>query len=316
MSRTQSYPYRPEQRMSLASLVPVRQLLALGTGLTLCAAAPVTDSVPSPMRAPSGVTALSGQVLDQNGQGLPEVELVVGATHTRSGADGKFLLGPVIAGKTVLQIDGRHAGADHTQGRGFYEVRVETQAGQTTVLPFRSYLPLIDHAHEVTIASPTLVPATVTTPSLPGLALHIPAGVVVRDVDGRPVTRIGITTMPQDRTPFPLPKNFDLPVFYTIQPGAACLYDVQGGPAAAQIYYPNSNRELPKARATFWRYEPDGNGWRAHGTGTVSADGSQVVPDRDTYMTDFGSAECDPKTRTRQKPIERLDPQLLWRLSR
>lgn len=292
-----------------------RPALLLGLAALLGAAAPGGDAASPPLRAPDGVTALSGQVLDTQGRPLPEVELLVGGAHVRSGADGRFLLGPVPPGQVVLQIDGRHAGADHKQDHGFYEVRAEARAGRTTVLPYRSYLPLIDRAAETTIASPTSGAVVVGSAAVPGLELHIPAGTVIRDVDGRVATRVGITTMPKDRTPYPLPRDFDLPVFFTIQPGAGCLYDARGGIGTAQIWYPNSGHELPGARATFYRYEPDGVGWRAHGIGAVSADGSQVVPDADTYVTDFDGAECDPKTRTRQGPPARPDPHLSRRPS-
>jgi hypothetical protein len=80
--------------------------------------------------------------------------------------------------------------------------------------------------------------------------------------------------------------------------------------ADADMVFPNVEKELPKARATMWRYEPDGNGWAPYGMGTVSADGRQVVPDPGVMITDFASAECEPTKRTHQPPMKRPD---LWR---
>ena len=293
-----------------------RTVILAAMALSLGAAALENDPPASPLYAADGVAALSGQIVDETGQGLPEVELILGASRTRSDGQGRFLLTYIAPGKGVLQIDGQHAGVTHHADYGFYEVRVETKPGKTTVLPYKNWLTLVDHAHEVVLGTMTRLPIVVTTPSLPGLELHIPAGTVIRDVDGKIVRSVSIQTMPKNHTPYPLPRNFDLPLFYMIQPGGACLYDKAGGVGTAQLYYPNSLNELPKARATFWRYEPDANGWRAQGTGTVSADGTQVVPDAETVITDFGSAECDPSTRTRQRPLERLDVRGLGKLSK
>jgi hypothetical protein len=274
----------------------------------LTAAMPKADNLPDhPLKAPDGVTALSGQVMDVDGKGLAGVELIVGASHTLSDDAGRFLLTYVIPGKTVLQIDGRKAGAKHNTDYGFYEVRVVAQAGRTTVLPFRNWLAPIDHAHDVTIESPTRSAVVVRTPALPDFELHIPAGVVIRDVDGKIVKRVGITAVPSDRVPVPLPQSLTLPAVPSLQPGAACLYDAQGGIGTATMVFPNVDKELPKARATLWRYEPDGNGWAPYGMGTVSADGRQIIPDTGVVITDFGSAECEPAKRTRQPPLKRPD---------
>jgi hypothetical protein len=283
----------------------------LGALTCAAAAAPQAAGSTSALQGPPGVTSVSGRIVDGNGAPLPGVRLLVGASHTKTDAQGRFLLSYVIPGQGVLQIDGQHAGTKRLEDHGFYEVGIETKTGQTTVLPYTSWLPLIDHAHDVDITFPTRAPVVVANPALPGVELHIPANVEVRDVDGKKVKKISITPMPKDRTPLPLPRDFDLPLFYTIQPGAACLYGPHGQIGTAQIYYPNSQKELPRARATFWRYEPDANGWTSHGTGTVSDDGQRIVPDADTVITDFGSAECNPRTRTRQQPLQRIDASML-----
>jgi hypothetical protein len=284
--------------------------LAAGAAL-LCVAA----GSPS-LQGPLGVTALSGQILDQQGNGLPGVQLLVGASNTVTDAQGRFLLPYVRPGHNILQIDGRHAGRPSAADYGFYEVGVEAAAGKTTVLPFTSWLPSIDHTRDITIPLPTTAPVVITTQALSGLALRIPAGLIVKDVDGNPVTRISITVMPKNRTPFPLPDWAVLPVFYTIQPGSACLYKTDGATGAAQIIYPNSQQELPGARMGYWRYDPSGRGWMVQGVGIVSQDGKQITPDADTFITNFnGSAECDPSTRTRRRPAQLSSQDLVRRLS-
>lgn len=113
----------------------------------------------------------------------------------------------------------------------------------------------------------------VTTPFIPGLELRIPRGLVVKDSDGKIVRSIGITPVPVDRPPFPLPRGVEVPVYFTVQPGRAYVF-----PKGAQLVYPNYTHEAPGTRENFWSYEPD-EGWHVYGQGTVSVDGKQVAPD-------------------------------------
>jgi hypothetical protein len=279
--------------------------LVFGAGLLMGAGQRAENIPERPLQGPSGVTSLSGQVVDIDGMGLPGVELSVGDSRTLSDNDGRFLLTYVIPGKTVLQIDGRHGGPKRNIDYGFYEVRVETVPGRTSVMPFKNWLPRIDHTQDVTIGSPTRSEVVVRTSAIPDFELRIPAGVVIRDVDGHVVDRVGITAVPPDRGPVPLPGIVNVPLIPIIQPGAACLYDAKGGVGTASMVFPNFAHELPKARAVLWRYEPDANGWTSYGMGTVSADGRQVIPDPGAVITDFASAECEPATRTRQPPPTR-----------
>jgi len=291
---------------SKSPAVPFRAAALICAAILLMGLSRKADNLPdTPLQGPSGVTSLSGQVVDLNGHGLPGVELMVGVERTLSDVNGRFLLSYATPGKTVLQIDGRRAGTKRDTDHGYYQVRVEAVAGRTTVLPFKSWLPRIDHSHDVTIASPTTSEVVVRNPQMPDFELRIAAGVVIRDVDGQVVTRVGITPVPSDRAPVPVPEQFDVPMVPTMHPGAACLYDARGGIGTARMIFPNFAHELPRARAVLWRYEPDANGWAAYGMGTVSADGRQIVPDPGVVITDFYSAECDPTTRTRQPPPAR-----------
>jgi hypothetical protein len=265
----------------------------------------ITVEPDNPATAPNGVTAIAGQVVDMNGAGLPSVLIAEGSQSVHTGTDGRFLLTYAIPGKGVLQIDGRAAGAkpvDH----GLYQVAVDAAPGKTTVLPFKNWLPVIDHAHDVAIQNPTPRPIVVTNPALPGLEIRIPAGTVIRDADGALVKAIGITPLPAGKWPVPPPQGLDASASFTVQPGASCLYDAQGGVGIAQVVVPNSANRAPKARVQFFRYEPDAGGWRGYGGGSVSADGKTILPDASTVLTDFASAECDPKTKSRPAPAQRI----------
>src|SRR5262249_7756373 len=143
-----------------------------------------------------------------------------GVTATTDAA-GRFLLPGVRAGEGELMIDGRTASASGAR-YGVFEAGVETTKGLTTDLPFTIWMPEIDWAHRVDIASPTTSEVVVTTPDIPGLEVHIPPGTVIRDTDGTVVHRVSITAIPIDRPPFPLPlMGVQVPVYFTIQPGGA-----------------------------------------------------------------------------------------------
>src|SRR5205823_1748173 len=116
--------------------------------------------------------------------------------------------------------------------------------------------------------SPTTEDVVLTTPRLPGLEVHIPAGTVIRDLDGNLVTELGITAIPMDRPPFPLDPNMPPPVYFTIQPGGARV-----DPYGLRIVYPNYANEPPGKRVEFRHYDPVERGWYSYGRGTVTADG-------------------------------------------
>jgi RHS repeat-associated protein len=248
---------------------------------------PAPAGSPPLRRAEDGVTAVAGRVLQTDGAPLQGVVLKIGTVRAETDADGLFLLAGVSPGAPVMLIDGRHAlarGAAEPADHGTYEARIEIEAGRTTALPWVSWLPLIDHAHDVTLSIPATEDVVVRTPAIPGLELRIPKGAVLTGLDGKLVTHVGLTPIPVARPPFPLPRNVAVPVYFTAQPGGTVISGADGQWLGAQVVYPNYGRALPKARGVFWRYDPDGIGWSPYGMGTVQADGRQVVPDRDTRI--------------------------------
>lgn len=194
------------------------------------------------------------------------------------------MLQGVHGGHRVLHIDGTTA---NQPGRtyGTFEAGVDLDAGEVNALPFTIWMPLIDTAHAMSFSSPTTSAATLTTPRVPGLRIIIPAGSVVKDEDGNVVTELSITAVPTDRTPFPLPSFFETPVYFTVQPGGSYVF-----PDRARIIYPNYTNQPPGARVEFWDYDPDGKGWYIYGYGSVSPDGTQMVPDPGVKVYSFSGA--------------------------
>lgn len=241
------------------------------------------------LRAPAGTTALAGQALKLNGLPLPGVTVGVEESEARARTDrtGRFLLSGIEPGRHVLVIEGASAS---TPGEryGRFEVGVEIERGRTTTLEYTIWMPRLAKAGEVKLDDPTKEDVVVKTPHIPGLEIHIPAGSRVRDADGRPVHRLGITPIPVDRPPFPLPSHVEVPVYFTAQPGGAYLSK------GARVIYPNY-MHLPRGqRVDFWNYDPDSRGWHIYGHGSVSDDGKRVVPDPGVRIWELTGSMISP----------------------
>lgn len=237
-----------------------------------------------PLKAADGVTALAGQALTLDGKPLADVTMFVGALSARTDATGRFLLPQLAAGHHVLRIDGRTA-SRNKKVYGIFRVGVALVAGKTTALPYTIWMPKLDTANAVRIASPTTAPTVVKNPRIPGMELRLPPNTVVRDVDGRAVTEVSITPIPTNQPPFPLPPNVDVPVYFTIQPGGSQVI-----PPRAQLVYPNFIGSRPGTRVDFYNYDPTGKGWYVYGQGTVTPDGRQIMPDPGVTLYEFSGA--------------------------
>jgi RHS repeat-associated protein len=237
-----------------------------------------------PLVGAPGVTALSGLVLTLNGGPLAAASLEIDGVRTQTDETGRFLLEDVEAGHHELLVDGTKAGSEATGSYGVFEIGVDLKAGRTIVLPFIVWMPLIDTTHAKKIESPTTEEHVITTPRIPGLEVHIPAGSVITDGDGHPVKELSITAVPLDRPPFPLPMGVQTPVYFTVQPGGAYLSK------GAKIVYPNRAKLPPGTRVDFWQFDAEEDGWSIYGKGTVTSDGSQIVPDANVRVYEFGGA--------------------------
>ncbi len=243
----------------------------------------------APLQGPPGATALAGQALTLDGRPLADVTLTIEGQSATTDRTGRFLLllPGASPGHHELEIEG--ATASHgARAFGFFEAAIEIESGHTNVLPFTIWMPRLDTLHRVRIPSPTTAEVVLTTPRIPGLEVRIPAGTVIRGHDGAVVRELGITPIPVDRPPFPLPKNVDVPVYFTVQPGGAYLYSTSGRWARARVVYPNYYNVAKGVVANFWNYDPNGTGWKVYGPGLVT--GSQVVPDPGVGIYEFTGA--------------------------
>lgn len=226
---------------------------------------------------------LTGKILRTDGKPLAGVTVRVADRSVKTKADGSFVLSGLPQGSYLFVMDGRTA-STRTTKYGYFDVQVNLRKGRNKLF-YQPYLPILDTASEVSIASPTTAPVVVKTPKVKGLELHLPAGVRITDADGKPVTRVGITPIPVDRTPIPMPKGVQVPVYFTIQPAGG---EIHGG--KGQLYYPNYLNQKPGTEMNFWTHEKYAEGWEVYGHGNVTSDGTQVKPSYDTGIENFDGA--------------------------
>ncbi|MFD4218228.1 RHS repeat-associated core domain-containing protein [Streptomyces griseus] len=239
---------------------------------------------PRKLRSPSGATALTGHVLKLDGKPLAKVTVSVGEKTARTDSRGRFLLVGISSDAKTLVVDGSTANTRKRQ-YGRFDIHISPKTGQSIDLGFPVWMTPLDTKNTVSFAAPAKSDVVLKTPKIPGLEVRIPKGSVVRDEKGKPVTELGITAIPIDRPPFPLPENSVVPVYFTVQPGGTYVF-----PKGAQIIYPNYTREAPGTRVEFMDYDPKKKGWFVYGHGKVSADGRQVVPDAKTRVWAFHGA--------------------------
>lgn len=242
-----------------------------------------------PLQAPAGETALAGQVLTLNGRALANATLSIGGESVQTDNTGRFLLSHLQAGKQVLAMDGQAAQQGNNR-YGYYQVQVTIEPGITNVLSYTMWSSKLDANGTINLPSPTTKDVVLTSPRIPGLELHLPAGSVIRDHNGKVITQINMTAIPTDRPPFPIP-GVGVPVYFTIQPGGATLTNISGRTQqGAQLVYPNFSGAVPGSRIDFWNYDARGKGWYVYGQGTVTPDGKQVMPDKGVAIYEFTGA--------------------------
>jgi RHS repeat-associated protein len=257
----------------------------------------------SGLRAESSATSLAGQVLRLNGRPLAGVTLRAGAASTVSDEDGEFLLVGLTPGEQRLEIDGTTANREGAS-YGYFESRVAIEPGKKNELPWTIWMSKLDTSNEVEIPSPTTSEVVLTTPRIPGFEVRIPKGVVIRGRDGNIVTRIGITAIPTDQTPFPIPE-MGFTLYYTVQPGGAVIASVDGqGAKPAQLVYPNYSRALPNTAAKFYLFDPTEEGWFVYGKGAVNPDGKSISGGVDFGLYQFtgGGVDFSPDDRPEGPP--------------
>ena len=244
-----------------------------------------------PLQAAPGTTAVSGQVLKLNGWPLEHVTLAIDNKKAHTDTTGRFLIKGITPGHHVLWIDATTANRPNAS-YGTYEVGVTVLPNKTNVLNYTIWMTRLDMAHAVNIPSPTRQETVVTNPALPNLELHLPPNMTITDRNGKVVRQVTITPVPLDKPPFPLPAGVDVPIYFTVQPGGAYISvgSSTDGPKGARLIYPNGFNLKPGTRFDFWNYDADARGWYIYGSGKVSNDGKNILPDPGVVIYEFTGA--------------------------
>ncbi|HKF67766.1 MAG TPA: RHS repeat-associated core domain-containing protein [Vicinamibacterales bacterium] len=230
---------------------------------------------------PVGTLAITGRVLTAEAvpKPIPGVQITFdsGSAFTRTDAAGNFVLqGPLASGPSMLRVDGTTASSPTVQ-YPLVEVQIDVASSGPTRVPFILYLPALDTAHPIDLHTNadgfTTQEVQATTPLIPGLVVTIPVNTKITGPDGQPVRQITITPVPIDRSPMPFPPGITPPMLFSIQPGNS----VPSQPLP--ISFPNVTEAPPGTKADLWFFDLAIGGWQTWGTGTVSADGTQVVSD-------------------------------------
>lgn len=124
------------------------------------------------LQAAKGETALSGQVLTLKGQALANVTIHVGNKMAKTDSTGRFLLRGVGAGRQPFNINGSTARTP-TKPYATFEGLVNIKAGETNVLPYTVWLPIIKTRYLTEIPAPATREIVAATPLIPGLEIHV-----------------------------------------------------------------------------------------------------------------------------------------------
>jgi RHS repeat-associated protein len=247
-------------------------------GRTETRTAPVSVEV-----LPPDTLAVTGQILTAESipQPIPGVSVVLGSAFVLTDAAGNFTLLAPPTGPNMLFVDGRTASTVDAQ---FPIVEIQISVGTTgpTRVPFPIYLPKLDTANAINLPLDangfTTQTVLATTPRIPGLVVTVPQGTKITGPDGNPVAQLVITPVPVDRSPMPFPPGKSAPLLFAINPGGS----VPSQPLP--ISFPNITEAAPGKPATMQYFDLSIGNWNTWGTGTVSADGSQVVSDPGTGL--------------------------------
>lgn len=173
-------------------------------------------------------------------------------------------------GTTVTAPAGLYAGVDK-----FYEL----VAGQVATPPVLIHLPRIDDQPTALVQQNVPFDQHFTFDRIPNLSVTVYAGTTLRLADGSEPNPFPLTAVdvPVDRLPDQAPSPPDALASFIVafQPANA----VASQPVA--VYFPNLLNVLPGLSMTLSTLDPTQGIMVTYGTGVVSPDGRQIVPDYD-----------------------------------
>lgn len=235
----------------------------------------ITITVPAP--DPSGGTTLAGTVLEsQSGLPLASVRIAIGGAEGFTDEDGTFLVTGIAAGASAITIDATSlAGGSYPR----LTENITLIDGATNVMQREIFVPVLDteNADVVNPNETSIVDSAdviLDGVNHGNVVLSIAPFTATDSSTGDPFAGfVSITVVPDDRGPLPLPPGTDPSIYLTIQPFEA-LFD-----PPAPISFPNVDGYEPGSVVDIFGLNRDTGVFEKVGTGTVSADGANVVSD-------------------------------------
>jgi RHS repeat-associated protein len=231
----------------------------------------VSDSLETPL------ASVKVTMLGKDGNGN-----TTGCTgSTLSDGGGNFSLtnlSPMCVGPQLISFDGTTA----TNPAGKYagvNLVFTFSSGQVTVSPVLVHLPRIDNQETFLVQQNAGSDQGHSFSSIPGLAVTVYAGTTFIMPDGTQPNPFPLTAVqvPVDRLPDSKPTVPTMMMVFIVafQPANATASQ----PVA--VTYPNPINTPPGTNMVFMTLDPTHGQMVPYGTGTVSANGTQIVPDAD-----------------------------------
>ncbi len=251
------------------------------SGVAFAGRVAVTDGFETPL---VGVTV---RMLGMNQNGVSTG--CTGSAPTDN--SGNFVLNSLsasCAGGQLIQYDPSTV----TSPPGTYSgvtLSYQLASGQVTTpgQGFIVHLPRVDNAETFSVKNPASVDQTFYSRSIPGVTITVYASTTLTLADGTSHPDpfpLSVVEIPIDRLPESMPPDVTRdPVFaMSIEP----FNSSSNKPVA--VSYPNRSKIRPGTQMPLTSLNPNLGMMVPYGTGTVSADGTQIVPDYDSAPANVG----------------------------
>jgi RHS repeat-associated protein len=271
-------------------------------GLTITGSATVqgiaqssSASVTLQVQGTSGV-AFAGQVAVTDAYNTPLVGVTVrmmgvnqtgvstGCTGSAStDGSGNFVLNGLsasCAGGQLIQYDPSTVTSPSPGTYSGVTLSYQLTSGQVTTPGIIVHLPRVDNAETFSVQQNASVDQTFISRSIPGVTITVYAGTTLTKADGTHPSPfpLAVVEIPYDRLPELMPPNpTQDPVFaMSIEP----FNSSSSQPVA--VSFPNRHESPPGTDMPLTSLNPTMGIMQNYGTGAVSSDGTQVVPDLDS----------------------------------
>ncbi len=216
--------------------------------------------------ADPGLTGISGIVLDNQDNPLPNVTVRVEGSNRQgvTDAQGQFKVTEAPVGPVHLIVDGSTTTALGEWPTLSYNI--VTIAGADNPLPAPVYMVKLDTERAVYVGKED---KELTLPEVPGFKLKVKAGSVTFP-DGAKEGYLSVTPVNANKIPMTPPNGMQPQFIVTIQPAGA-KFD-----PPAPLTLPNVDGHAPGAQVEMYSYDHDLEEFVSIGLGTVSTDGSLI----------------------------------------